>query len=177
MLNELFLNRQSCRNFDGDRKVEKEKLERIMENVRLAPSACNSQPYSFIVVTQPELADKVGRQTQGLGMNKHCKNVHCFIVVCEENANLLSRTAGRVKDQQFAGIDIGLAVSQMILSAEEQGLSTCMLGWFDENKVKELLDINKAKRVRLIVAVGYASSEDKIRPKKRKNIEELVVYK
>ena len=177
MLNDLFLTRQSCRNFDGEKQVERDKLERVMENVRLSPSACNSQPYSFIVVTNKELAEKVGKQTQELGVNKHCKNVHCFIVVCEETANLLSRTAGRVKDQQFAQIDIGLAVSQLILSCEEEGLSTCMLGWFNEKNVKEILEIDKNKRVRLIVAVGYASSEDKIRPKKRKKIEDLVIYK
>lgn len=177
MLNELFKKRQSCRNFDGDKVVEKDKLERIMENARLAPSACNSQPYSFVVVSERELADKVSIQTQGLGFNKQCKNVHCFIVVCEEAAMLLSQTAGRVQDQKFAQIDIGLVVSQIILSAEEEGLSTCMLGWFDEAAVKELLEIDESKRIRLVIAVGYATADDKIREKKRKSIEELVTYK
>lgn len=177
MLNELFLKRQSCRNFDGEKQVEIEKLQRVMENTILAPSACNSQPYSFVVVTDKSLAQQVGKQTQELGLNKHSKKVNCFIVVCEENGGLLSRTAGRVKDQQFAQIDIGLAVSHLILSCEEEGLSTCILGWFNENKVKELLEIEKSKRVRLIIAVGYASSEDKIRPKKRKKIEDIVIYK
>lgn len=177
MLNELFLKRQSCRNFDGDREVERDKIERIMENVRLSPSACNSQPYSFIAVTTKKLAEKIAKTTQGMGMNRHCSAVRCFIVVVEEDAGLLAKTGARLKDQQLAEIDIGIAAAHLVLSAEEEGLSTCILGWFDENKIKELLAIDKSKRVRLVIATGYASPEDKLRDKKRKPLEKLISFK
>lgn len=177
MLKELFEKRQSCRNFDGDRAVEKEKLQRIMENVALAPSACNSQPYTFTVVREDGLVKEVAKTTQRLGMNKHCGAARAFIVINEENAGILAKTAGRVKDQQYAEIDIGIAAAHLILSAEEEGLSTCMIGWFEEEKLKELLGIAEGKRIRLVVAVGYAAAGDVIRAKKRKPLEKTVIWK
>ncbi len=176
-LKELFSLRQSCRNFDAERPVEKEKLENIMELARLAPSACNSQPYSFIVVTESELAGRIARCTQGMGMNKHCSAARAFIVMVEENAGLLARTSGRLKDQDYASIDMGIVSAHIVLAATEQGLSTCMIGWFDEKKIKELLGIDEKKRVRLVFAVGYAAADDKIREKKRKDIDKLVTYR
>ena len=176
-LKELFCLRQSCRNFDAERKVEKEKLENIMELARLAPSACSSQPYSFIVVTDDELVKEVARCTQSMGMNKHCSTARAFIVMVEENAGLLAKTGGRLKDQDYASIDMGIVSAHIVLAATEQGLSTCMIGWFDEKKLKEILQIDEKKRVRLVFAVGYAAADDKIREKKRKDLDKLVTYR
>ena len=162
-LEELFKIRQSCRNFDAERAVEREKLEKIMQLARLAPSACNSQPYSFVVVTEADLVKSVAKCTQGMGMNRHCSSARAFIVMVEENAGLLAKTSGRLKDQ--------------VLAAAEQGLSTCMIGWFDEKKIKEVLGIEDKKRVRLVFAAGYAAAGDPVREKKRKDIEKLVTYR
>lgn len=173
---EVIKNRQSCRNYDGDRPVEREKLEKMIENARSAPSACNSQPYTFTVVCDREVADKLAKSTQGMGANKHCDKVHCFIVVTEEKAGLLARVGARFKDQEFAAMDIGFATSQLVLSATDLGLSTCVLGWFDEKRIKELCGIDESKRVRLVIAVGYAAADDVLREKKRKPVTELVKY-
>lgn len=176
MLKDLYLKRQSCRNFDKEKIVDKQLLTKVLEDAILAPSACNAQPYSYYTVIEPQMREKIAKTTQGLGMNKFTENAGAFIVVVEEKGNLLSRTAGRVKDQQFAQIDIGLSVAHLILSAEESGLATCILGWLDEKKIKELLQIDGDKRVRLVIAVGYKKEEDKIRPKKRKDLQEIVHF-
>ena len=175
-LKELFLTRQSCRNY-AKKPVEREKIEKIMEQVRLAPSACNSQPWKFVVVNESENTDKVRHATQLMGVNKFTDNCGTFIVVVEEEAKLLARVAQKFKNQEFAGNDIGLAVGYMILSATELGLSTCILGWFNEKEIKEVLWIEQEKRVRLVVALGYASEDDKIREKARKPIDKIVEYK
>ena len=89
--------------------------------------------------------------------------------------SLFPKIAGSVKDQQYAPIDIGLATAHLCLSATALGLSTCILGWFDEEKVKELLGDTVGGRIRLIIAVGYAK-EDSLRPKKRKPLEEILYF-
>ena len=81
----------------------------------------------------------------------------------------------KFKSQDFAAIDLGLATAHLCLAATEQGLSTCILGWLNEAKLKELLGIPASKRVRLVIAVGYAAA-DTLRPKQRKPLEDLVRY-
>ena len=81
---QLVLSRQSDRAYDKKRPVEAEKLERILEAARLAPSACNAQPWKFVVVTDHELASKVGKAAAGLGMNKFANDAPVHILVVEE---------------------------------------------------------------------------------------------
>ncbi len=169
----LIENRESCRSFDS-RSVEKDLLVRMVEAARLSPSACNSQPWRFTVV-MGEKRDALARTTQGMGMNKFTSDVPAFIVISEEKATLAASIAGAVKDQQYAPIDIGLATAHLCLAATDLGLSTCILGWFDEDKVKALLGNAVGNRIRLIIAVGYAKS-DALRPKKRKDLDEILVF-
>lgn len=169
---ELIAARESCRSY-AQRKVEPEKLQACLEAARIAPSACNSQPWGYTLVTKPELLPQVAKALQDLGMNKFTDQVPAFFVVTEEKANLTATVGSRVKSQEFASIDIGLSVSYLTLAATAQGLSTCIIGWFDEKKLKELLDIPAAKRIRLVIAVGYGAVE-KPRPKKRKEMQEIL---
>lgn len=171
---DLTLKRESCRNF-ADKKVEKQDLVSCIEAARHSPSACNSQPWHFIVVNDSALSPKIAQCTQDLGMNKFTNQCPAFIVVCQESANATAKIGGVITNQQFAPIDIGLSVSHLCYRATELGLSTCILGWFNEKRVKTLLKLPKNKRVRLILAVGYANSE-KIRTKKRKSLDEIMTY-
>ena len=171
---DLIARRESCRNF-ADKPVEKEKLVTCIEAARIAPSACNSQPWSYLVVRNRELWAKVAGCMQEAGMNKFTNQCPVFIVVVEEKAALSARIAAVVKSQTYAPIDIGLSVMQLCLAATEQGLGTCIMGWFNESKIKEVLDIPKAKRVRLVVGVGYAAT-DKLRDKVRKSMDEIVKF-
>lgn len=170
---ELIEKRESCRNFDA-RPVDKALLYRMAEAARLSPSACNSQPWRFTVVTG-EKREALARATQGMGMNKFTSDAPAFIVISEEKATLAAKIAGAVKDQKYAPIDIGLSTAHLCLAATALGLSTCILGWFDEEKVKALLGETVGARIRLIIAVGYAK-DDSVRPKKRKDMDEILYF-
>ncbi|MDR0938425.1 MAG: nitroreductase family protein [Mediterranea sp.] len=166
--------RQSDRAYDKSRPVEPEKLERILEAGRLAPSACNAQPWKFVVVTDPELAVRVGKATAGLGMNKFAKDAPVHILVIEESANITSMLGGKVKDKHFPLIDIGIATAHLTLAAESEGLGSCILGWFDEKEIKRLLGIPASKRLLLDIIIGYPTKEK--RKKIRKPAEKVITY-
>lgn len=171
---ELIKKRESCRNY-SEKKVEREKLKKCIEAAGLAPSACNSQPWSFTVVDNPEIAPQVAKHLQGMGMNKFTDKCPAFVIVTEEKATLTARIGGKIKSQKYAPIDIGLATAQLCLAATQQELSTCIMGWFDEAKLKQLLDIAEEKRIRLVIAVGYAVDEEG-RPKNRKSLEDIARF-
>ena len=171
---ELVAARQSDRVYDGGREVEPEKLERILEAARLAPSACNAQPWRFVVVTDKELAVKVGKATAGLGMNKFAKDAPVHILVIEESANITSKLGGKVKDKHFPLIDLGIATAHISLAAESEGLGSCILGWFDEKEIKKLTGIPANKRLLLDIVVGYPAKEK--RKKIRKLKEKVISY-
>lgn len=166
--------RESCRRF-SDRRPDKEALVRCIQTARLAPSACNSQPWSFAVVNSETLSPVVAKCTQSMGMNAFTDSCPAFIVVCEEPANLSAKLGGVVKKQAYASMDIGLATAHICFAALEQGLATCILGWFDEKALKKALGLSRGTRVRLVVAVGYAA-DDRRRLKKRKPLEEILRY-
>ena len=165
--------RQSCRAFDPVRTPDRAVLTQVLEAARLAPSACNSQPYHFYVAVDGT-ARAVGAATQSLGMNKFAGDCPAFIVVVEQPYNRSAAVGAKLKDQDYRAADIGLAVSQLVYRAHELGLSTCILGWFDEKTLQALLNTNA--RVRLIIAIGYARADDALRTKKRKSLEELVTW-
>ena len=168
---ELAERRQSCRKY-ADQPVETGRLTACVEAARLAPSACNGQPWRFVIVNGGETAKALARCAQGQGMNKTIDTSPAFIVVSQVKSNLSSRAGGLVKGQDYASVDIGLAAAHLCFEAADQGLSTCLLGWFDEGKVKKLLDIPRGERVRLLVAVGYAENP-RVHRKQRKPMEEL----
>ena len=142
------------------RPVEPEKLERILEAARLAPSACNAQPWKFVVINDPELSVKVGKATAGLGMNKFAKDAPVHILVVEESMNVTSFLGAKIKDKYFPLIDIGIATAHITLAAESEGLGSCILGWFDEKEIKKLTGIPSSKRLLLVITIGYQPSMD-----------------
>ena len=172
---ELIKYRQSDRAYLST-PIEKEKLERILEAGRLAPSACNAQPWKFIVVDNVELKNKIADCTSSkvLGMNHFTKQAPVHIVIVEEKANFTSNAGSLIKNKQFPLIDIGITAEHICLQAAAEGLGSCMLGWFDEKKVKALLHIPKSKRVPLIITLGYPEKET--REKRRKNTSDIVSY-
>lgn len=171
---ELVEKRESCRNY-SDKPVTKEQLIKCISAARLAPSACNSQPWSFIVVNNRKKAVELAKCTQSMGMNKFTDNAPAFIVITEEKANLSATVGAKFKKQEYAQMDIGIATAHICYSATEQGLSTCIIGWFNEKSVKELLNIHEDKRVRLIISIGYANYQN-LRNKSRKNLDDIMQY-
>ena len=160
---ELAQARQSDRSFDSGRKISPEILERILEAGRLAPSACNGQPWHFTVITEDELLLQVGKATASLGMNKFVKDASALVLITHEATNITSRLGCGIKDKDFPMMDLGIASSYITLAAEDEGIGSCILGWFDEKKIKELTCIPSKKRLMLIIALGYAT-----KPKRKK---------
>lgn len=168
---EIAENRQSCRRYDSGRMVEKEKLDRILEAARLSPSACNGQPYQ-ITVCKGETAKKVAKATQGMGMNKFATDAPVLIVLSEMPYVASAALGAKVKKNDYRSIDIGIVAAYLTAEATAQGLGTCILGWLEDGKIREICGLDGA--VRLVITLGYASQEDKLRTKKRKDISELV---
>lgn len=169
---ELILQRQSCREYDENRPVEEEKLQIVLEALRLAPSACNGQPY-HVTVCRGEKAREAAKATQGMGMNKFASQAPVLIVISEENYVKTAALGAKLKGNDYRSIDIGIATAYLTAAATEQGLSTCILGWLDDEKLRKICAVEHP--VRLVITLGY-SKNDTIRDKKRKTIEELVSY-
>jgi nitroreductase len=172
---ELILNRQSDRSYN-DKPVENEKIERIIEAGRMAPSACNAQPWKFIIVTDPELRAKISEAASAklLGMNSFVNQAPLLLIVVREKANMSSKIGSTVKNKDYSLIDIGIASENICLQARAEGSGSCMIGWFDEKEVKKILAIPATKRVELIITLGYPAKE--LRAKKRKSLTETVTY-
>lgn len=166
--------RQSCRSYDETRPVEEEKLNAILEAARLAPSACNGQPYHF-TVCRGETAKQVAAATTGLGMNKFAVQAPVLIVVSEMPYVKSAAMGAKAKGNDYRSIDIGIATAYLTAEATTQGLSTCILGWLDDAKIRQICGLSYP--VRLVITLGYAKETDTIRPKKRKELSELVSEK
>ena len=171
---EIAENRQSCRSYDPAREVEKEKLDAILQAARLAPSACNGQPYK-ITVCKGDTAKAVAAACAGMGMNKFAVQAPVQLVISEMPYVKSAALGAKVKKNDYRSIDIGIVCAYITAEAAAQGLSTCILGWLDDGKIREICDLEYP--VRLVITLGYAAEGDKLRTKKRKELTELVAYK
>lgn len=167
---EIALARQSCRSYDENKPVEPEKLQAIMEATQLAPSACNGQPYHF-TICRGALAKEVAKATMGMGMNKFAAQAPILVVVSEMPYVKSAAVGAKVKKNDYRSLDIGIAVAYFTAEAAAQGLSTCILGWLDDEKLRALCNLDHS--VRLVITLGYAKEGDKLREKKRKDLPEL----
>jgi nitroreductase len=171
---EIVQNRQSCRSYDETRPVEQEKLDAILEAVRLAPSACNGQPYHLTVCTG-ETAKAAAKATMGMGMNKFAAQAPVLIVISEMPYVKTAALGAKVKKNDYRSIDIGIAAAYLTAEATAQGLGTCILGWLDDEKLRSVCGVEYP--VRLVVTLGYPREDNKLRAKKRKDLTELVTTK
>ena len=167
--------RQSCRAYDEARDVEQEKLDAILQSAPLAPSACNGQPYK-ITVCRGEAAKQVALATRGMGgMNKFAVQAPVVIVLSEMPYVKSAALGARLKNNDYRSIDIGIVTAYLTAEATAQGLSTCILGWLDDAKIREICALDAP--IRLVVTVGYAKEGDVLRKKVRKELSELVSYR
>jgi nitroreductase len=172
---ELIKSRQSDRKY-SDKVVEREKLERVIEAGRMAPSACNAQPWKFIVVDDPTVLSRVADAASAklLGMNGFVHQAPVIIVVVRENANMSSKVGATIKNKDYSLFDIGIATENICLQAEAEGLGSCIIGWFDEKELRKILSIPSSKRVELLITIGYSLSDQ--REKRRKPSGETVSF-
>ena len=173
---ELVKNRRSVRKYIN-KPVSRDLLDKCLEAARLAPSACNSQPWSFIVVDNIDIKNKIVNDAfSGMySMNKFTKEAPVLIVVVTERSKYIARLGGYFRGVQYSLIDIGIACEHFILQAREEGLGTCWLGWFNENAVKKILNLDKKNKIDAIISVGYPEEEN-VLEKSKKPIEEIRRY-
>jgi nitroreductase len=175
---ELVSKRQSVRKYDPAKPVEPEKLKRCLEAARLAPSACNAQPWKFIVVDDPELKTKVAEATYGpvMRFNKFVAEAPVIVVITIEKPNFTSKFGTAVKNIEYPLIDIGIAAQHFCLQAQEIGLGTCLLGWFQAKTIQQLLNIPEKRKIGLLISVGYPVEQYKFRTKQRKPYQEICSF-
>ena len=168
---EIAENRQSCRAYDAVRDVEEEKLSAILESARLSPSACNGQPY-HITVCRGEAAKQTALAVQGMGMNKFASDAPVMLVISEKPYVASAALGAKIKKNDYRSIDIGILAAYITAEATAQGLSSCILGWLDDKRIREICELDGAAR--LVITLGYPQAGDPLRTKKRKPLSELV---
>ena len=171
---ELIHQRQSVRKYQ-DKPVENDKIEKLIESVHLAPSACNSQPWKLIIVDEPELKNRVAKATfnKAIALNKFAVEAPVIAVLVIEKAKPIAQIGGLIKNQEYPEYDIGIAAAHFCLQAAELGLGTCMMGWFNEKKIQELLNIPKKRKIGLVITLGYPPEDYNLRKKIRKPLDEI----
>lgn len=171
---EIAQQRQSCRAYDESRPVEPEKLDAILQAARLAPSACNGQPYHF-TVCRGKAAEAVALATRGMGgMNKFAVQAPVMIVISEMPYIKSAALGAKVKNNDYRSIDIGLTTAYLTAEATAQGLSTCILGWLDDARIREICGLEYPAR--LVITLGYAMEGEVLRRKIRKDPDDLVSF-
>lgn len=173
---ELVKLRESVRGYI-DKEVEEEKILKCIEAARLAPSACNSQPWKFVVINNKEILSEIKNKIYDsvIGINKFVLTAPVIIAVVGEKRNLTSAIGSSIKKKDYTSMDVGIAVEHLCLQATELGLGTCIIGWFKNEEIKKSLGIPKNRDIELIVSLGYNNNENP-REKKRKNIEDIVAF-
>jgi nitroreductase len=155
--------------------VEKEKIIDIIEAARLAPSASNRQPWRFVTVSDTQLKDKVVKESLGV-INQWALSSPLLIVGCSIKRNLITHYLGEsITKVRYHIIDVVIAMEHIVLTAEELGLSTCWIGWFNENKIKRILDIPSNWSIAGILAAGYADPDYKPRTQKRHPLKKVMI--
>ena len=170
---EIAETRQSCRSYDTEREVEQEKLEKILSVARLSPSVCNGQPY-LITVCKNQIAKRVACATQSIGMNKFASDAPVMLVISEMPYVATAALGAKMKKNDYRSIDIGIVSAYITAEATAQGLGSCILGWLDDAEIRKICNLDGA--VRLVITLGYAKDDDKLRIKKRKTMDTLVKY-
>jgi nitroreductase len=148
--------------------VEREKLDLCLEAARLAPSACNAQPYKFIVLDEPELKEKfcAAAFTGVYSVTKFAAKAPALVLVTAETGKLSAWLGNQMQDTNFRLVDIGIAAEHFVLAAAEQGLGTCWIGWFDAKAGAKALGLGSGKKIEVLLSVGYPDEAPAPRPRR-----------
>ncbi len=157
--------------------VEPEKLRACLEAARLAPSAHNAQPWRFVVVDDPALKDRLAAAAfSGIySGSKFAAQAPIIIVLLAKRGLLAHHLGGRIQNVQYHLIDIGIAGEHIVLQAEELGLATCWMGWFNYRRVRKVLRIPRQFKVVAMMPIGYAEKRPRREPPRR-TFEEVVAF-
>ncbi len=170
---EIANERQSCRKYDAARRIESEKLDAILASARIAPSACNSQPYHLTVCRGETVkAIAAAKSPSSEGINEFVADADTVIVISEQPVVVSPAMVERMKNENFRDIDIGILTAYITAEATAQGLGSCIVGLFDDPKIREICHLDTP--VRLLITLGYPQQGTTLRTKRRKELSELV---
>ena len=172
---ELVHTRQSDRAFTTQ-AVSREDLLTCVQAAQLAPSACNSQPWKFVIIDDAALVKQVGGliANNPMGINKFAETAPVLVAVVEEPAVLMPKVQGQVPNNRWAKFDLGSATEHFCLQAAELGLGTCIMGAFDEKAIHAALGLPEDSSVFIMLAVGYPSGNT--RTKVRKEVDKICSF-
>ena len=153
---DLVKSRRSIRTYDK-RAIDKKDLELCIEAGRYAPSACNSQPWKFIIIDDAAKKKMIATCVfSGLySMNSFANDAAAFIALVSEEMKFPAWAGGVFRHTDFKRIDIGIACEHLVLQAQELGIGTCILGWFNEKRLKKILSVPLSKKIELVISLGY----------------------
>lgn len=170
-LMELLRQRSSCRKYKN-KQVSDSAIGNCLEAARLAPSACNKQPWRFIIVRNTEKLKKICNEGLLPGIPMPWLNdAPVIVVLCSKISIFTHKIAPILSGVDYSMLDIGIAGEHFVLAAEAQGLGTCWIGWFKEKKIKNLLNIPKNIKILSLISLGYPENVSDSPPKK--SIEEI----
>ena len=173
---EVIKKRRSIRNYK-DIPVEEDKIIKIIEAAILAPSASNGQPWRFIAVKDKNLLTKIVKETLGV-INQWAISAPLIIVGCSVKTSIITHYFGEVASGiKYHILDMGIALEHTVLEAEELGLSSCWIGWFNEKRIKGILNINPAWRVVSLITIGYSDESYSHAPRKRLALDKILTIK
>jgi nitroreductase len=164
---DIIKNRRSIRKYEN-KPISREDLTVILEAARLAPSACNSQPWHFVAFDEPE-AKKAFAEEAFSGIYKptqFVENAPVIVAVVSDNGNLATRLGNMVKRTLFWVMDTGIACQNLVLQAQSMGIGSCWIGWFDHKRAAKYLGVGAGKRVEILIALGYPAEAPEPRPRK-----------
>lgn len=164
---EAILKRRSVRSYK-DRKVPRQKLEKIMDLGRMAPSANNRQDWRFVIVDEEETKKQIYEAAHRQGFVKEAPVVVAGVTTDPEDIMSCGVPAGVV--------DLSIAMDHLTLKAAEEGLGTCWIGAFNQKEAKKVLEIPEQHEIVALMTVGYPSRPLEVEEKSRKDLEEIISY-
>jgi nitroreductase len=172
-LSRLIESRRSIRKYLSQ-PVEREKIEACLEAARLAPSAENDQSWRFIVIDEPGLKERFARKAfSGIyAPTRFAAEAPVLILVLAKIDTVTLKAGQRVQGIPFYALDIGIAAEHLVLQAEELGLGTCWIGWFDVRAARRFFKIPRRYKIVSLIAVGYAARQPP-RDRVRKAMDEI----
>ena len=179
MLDSYFLKlvaaRRSVRKYKAD-PVERAKLDFCLEAARLAPSACNAQPFRFLVLDEPRLKEKFAEAAfSGLyAVTRFAAKAPVIVAVISSSGKLSAWLGNQVQDTNFRLVDVGIAAEHFVLAAADQGLGTCWIGWFNAKAGAKALGLGAGEKIEVLLAAGYPDENPGPRP--RKKAEDFCAY-
>ncbi|OGV67832.1 MAG: hypothetical protein A3K19_28635 [Lentisphaerae bacterium RIFOXYB12_FULL_65_16] len=169
--------RGSCRHYDAGRPVPREIIESCIEAARLAPSACNRQPWRFIIVDDAAKRRELCDTARLAGIpHPWWDEVPVFVALCARLDLITHRVAPAISGIPYYLLDVGIAGEHFVLAATEQGLGTCWIGWFSEKAVRKVLHIPRNVRVASLISLGYPADEPHAGPSGRVDATDITAW-